>query len=41
MFSSSRKFVEVAAAMGVNASPLADPKQLMQGLKLLLKKTQP
>jgi hypothetical protein len=36
MFSSSRKFVEVAAAMGVNAAPLADGKQLMQALKTLL-----
>ena len=41
MFSSSRKFVEVAATMGVNATPLTDRKQLMQDLKVLLKQTAP
>ena len=41
LFSSSRKFVEVAASLGVNATPLTDPKHLMQGLKVLLRQTEP
>jgi hypothetical protein len=41
LFSSSRKFVEVAATLGINASPLTDHKELMLGLKALLKQTTP
>jgi hypothetical protein len=38
LFSSSRKFAEVASAMGIAATPLTSDGNLMQGLKALLKK---
>ena len=38
LFSSSRKFVEVASGMGINATDLSSGIPLMQGLKLLLQK---
>jgi hypothetical protein len=37
LFSSSRKFVEAAAGLGMDATALSGDKQLMQGLKELLK----
>ena len=37
LFSSSRKFAEAAAGLGIDASVLGTDKQLMQGLKTLLK----
>jgi hypothetical protein len=37
LFSSSRKFAEAAAEMGIDAVALTNDKQLMQGLKALLK----
>jgi len=37
LFSSSRKFAEAAAGMGIDATALGSDKQLMQGLKALLK----
>ena len=36
LFSSSRKFVEAAAGLGIDATKLSTDKQLMQGLKALL-----
>jgi len=38
LFSSSRKFVEVASGMGIKATDLSSGIPLMQGLKLLLQK---
>lgn len=38
LFSSSRKFVEAAADMGIDATTLSTDRQLMQGLKALLKR---
>jgi len=37
LFSSSRKFVEAAAELGIQATTLSDEKQLMAALKALLK----
>jgi hypothetical protein len=37
LFSSSRKFVEAASSLGINATTLGGDKQLMQALKALLK----
>jgi hypothetical protein len=37
LFSSSRKFAEAAGSMGINATALTSDKQLMQGLRALLK----
>jgi hypothetical protein len=37
LFTSSRKFAEAAAGMGIDATTLGTDKQLMQGLKALLK----
>jgi hypothetical protein len=37
LFSSSRKFAEAAGSMGINATALTSDKQLMQGLRTLLK----
>jgi hypothetical protein len=37
LFSSSRKFAEAAADLGIDAVALGDDRQLMQGLKALLK----
>ena len=37
LFSSSRKFVEAASGLGINATALSSDKQLMQGLRALLK----
>ena len=37
LFSSSRKFVEAAASLGLNATALGEERQLMQELKALLK----
>ena len=37
LFSSSRKFVDAAADLGINATALSGEKALMQGLKTLLK----
>jgi len=39
LLSSSRKFVEAAAAMGINATALSGEKQLLQELKQLLQLT--
>ena len=37
LFSSSRKFAEAAADLGIDAVALGDDRQLMHGLKALLK----
>jgi len=37
LYSSSRKFVEAAAELGIHATTLSDEKQLMGALKALLK----
>lgn len=37
LYSSSRKFIEVAQSMGINATALNDDKDLMQSLKALLR----
>jgi hypothetical protein len=37
LFSSSRKFAEAAADLGIDATTLGTDKELMQGLKALLK----
>jgi len=37
LFSSSRKFVEAASSLGINATTLGGDKPLMQALKALLK----
>jgi hypothetical protein len=37
LYSSSRKFIEVAQSMGINATALNDDKELMQALKALLR----
>jgi hypothetical protein len=41
LFSSSRKFVDAALDLGIDATALADGKQLMQELKTLLKQVEP
>lgn len=41
LFSSSRKFVDAALDLGIDATALDDGKQLMQELKTLLKQVEP
>lgn len=41
LLSSSRKFVDAALELGVDATALTDSKQLMQELKALLKEVEP
>jgi hypothetical protein len=41
LFSSSRRFVEAASELGIDATALTSDKQLMQGLKGLLKQADP
>jgi len=40
LFSSSHKFAEAARELGINATALTSDKQLMQGLRSLLKETE-